>query len=61
MVQMAEHTVHTPAEFADYFNKLFTEHDKNNNGALEKDEARDFMVAINAPRPDGEKVDEDSF
>ena len=54
MVQMADHTVHTPAEFAEYFTKLFTEHDKNNNGALEMDEARAFMVAINASRPDGE-------
>ena len=56
---MAE--LHSIAEFTELFDKLFTEHDKNGNNALEKDEARALMQAVNAARPDGHAFDEEKF
>ena len=52
---------HTAAEFTEMFDKLFAEHDSNKNGALEIDEARNFMTAVNAARPDGQEFDEARF
>ena len=56
---MAE--LHSIAEFTELFDKLFAEHDKNGNNALEKDEARALMQAVNAARPDGHAFDEEKF
>ena len=53
--------LHSIAEFTEMFDTLFAEHDKNHNGALEKDEARVFMQAVNAARPDGHEFDEVKF
>ena len=51
----------TVAAFEELFEQLFTAHDKNGNGSLEKDEARELMQVINSKRPDGQEFDETRF
>ena len=47
--------------FEEMFEALFTAHDKNGNGALEKDEAFEMIKVINSKRPDGAEFDAAKF
>ena len=49
------------AAFEELFEQLFTAHDKNGNGYLEKDECRELMQVVNSKRPDGHVFQEDVF
>ena len=51
----------TAEKFEELFEQLFTAHDKNGNGALEKDEALAMMQVINSKRPDGKEFDAAKF
>ena len=49
------------ATFEAMFEELFTRHDANNNGYLEKAEARAMIQEVNAQRPDGHEFNEENF
>ena len=48
-------------KFEEMFEALFTAHDKNQNGHLEKDEAVAMVQVINSKRPDGKEFDAAKF
>ena len=48
-------------KFNEMFEHLFTAHDKNGNGYLEKDEAIEMVKVINSKRPDGKEFDQEKF
>ena len=58
---MADFTPISVAEFDQFFEELFTAHDVNKNGFLEKDECRALMQVVNSKRPDGHVFDEAVF
>ena len=43
------------------FEEMFAKHDVNNNGFLEKEEAKNFMIEVASVRPDGKEFNEENF
>ena len=49
----------TTAQFTEWVDKLFAEHDKNSDGKFDADEAKSFAMAVHAIKADGTEFDED--